>query len=99
MSSARLIDGTTLPNAAVSFSAVASLAAVPGVDFTFEWAARAGQTRAAQDHDQPKQANTWQGLFPVANSADDGFVGLAPAGCYPPNASGLFDMSDVLGLG
>ena len=58
----------------------------------WEWAARAGQTRAAQDHDQPKQANTWQGLFPVVNSADDGFVGLAPAGCYPPNANGLFDM-------
>ena len=58
----------------------------------WEWAARAGQTRAAQDHDQPKQANTWQGLFPVANSAEDGFVGLAPTGCYPPNASGLFDM-------
>ena len=58
----------------------------------WEWAARAGQTRAAQDHDQPKQANTWQGLFPVVNSADDGFVGLAPVGCYPPNANGLFDM-------
>lgn len=58
----------------------------------WEWAARAGQPRAEQDHNQPKQANTWQGLFPVVNSADDGFVGLAPAGCYSPNANGLFDM-------
>jgi sulfatase modifying factor 1 len=58
----------------------------------WEWAARAGNTGAAADHDQPKDANTWQGLFPVANSAEDGFVGLAPAGCYPPNAWGLFDM-------
>ena len=58
----------------------------------WEWAARAGQTRAAQDHAQPQQANTWQGLFPVVNSGDDGFVGLAPVGCYAPNALGLFDM-------
>jgi sulfatase modifying factor 1 len=58
----------------------------------WEWAARAGQQRAGQDHAQPQQANTWQGLFPVANSADDGFVGLAPVGCYAPNALGLFDM-------
>lgn len=57
----------------------------------WEWAARAGQTQTP-DHDPPAGANTWQGLFPVANSADDGFIGLAPAGCYPANAYGLFDM-------
>jgi sulfatase modifying factor 1 len=58
----------------------------------WEWAARAGQPKAAQDHAQPKKANTWQGLFPVVNSGEDGFVGLAPVGCYAPNALGLFDM-------
>ena len=58
----------------------------------WEWAARAGETQAAKDHDQPHGANTWQGVFPVLNSADDGFVGLAPVGCYKPNAWGLFDM-------
>jgi formylglycine-generating enzyme required for sulfatase activity len=58
----------------------------------WEWAARAGQALAAKDHDQPHGANTWQGVFPVLNSADDGFVGLAPVGCYAPNALGLFDM-------
>jgi formylglycine-generating enzyme required for sulfatase activity len=58
----------------------------------WEWAARAGTAQAAQDHEQPQQANTWQGLFPMMNSADDGFVGLAPVGCYAPNALGLFDM-------
>ena len=58
----------------------------------WEWAARAGQTLAAKDHDQPHGANTWQGVFPVLNSADDGFVGLAPAGCYAANAWGLHDM-------
>lgn len=58
----------------------------------WEWAARAGRQQAAQDHEQPRDANTWQGLFPVVNSGEDGFVGLAPVGCYAPNALGLFDM-------
>lgn len=58
----------------------------------WEWAARAAQNQALPDHAQPAQANTWQGLFPVANSAEDGFVGLAPVGCFAPNALGLFDM-------
>ena len=59
----------------------------------WEWAARGAQTGAAPAaHDQPAAANTWQGLFPVANSAEDGFVGLAPVGCYAPNAAGVFDM-------
>ena len=58
----------------------------------WEWAARAGDRHAGDDHDQPKNANTWQGVFPVLNSGDDGFVGLAPSGCYAPNAFGLYDM-------
>jgi formylglycine-generating enzyme required for sulfatase activity len=37
-------------------------------------------------------ANTWQGLFPFEDSAEDGFAGLAPAGCFPPNRHGLYDM-------
>jgi len=57
----------------------------------WEWAARAGRS-GTPAHDPPAGANTWQGLFPVANSADDGFIGLAPSGCYPANAYGLFDM-------
>ena len=66
---------------------------LPG-EAQWEWAAQggAGQAKAAQDHQQPLQANTWQGLFPMVNSGDDGFVGLAPVGCYAPNALGLFDM-------
>ena len=58
----------------------------------WEWAARGAQTQVMPAQDQPKQANTWQGLFPVHNSGEDGFVGLAPVGCYAPNALGLFDM-------
>jgi formylglycine-generating enzyme required for sulfatase activity len=58
----------------------------------WEWAARAGDAHPGDDHDQPVQANTWQGIFPVLNSGADGFVGLAPVGCYGANKYGLFDM-------
>jgi formylglycine-generating enzyme required for sulfatase activity len=39
------------------------------------------------------RANTWQGLFPLKNDADDGYAGAAPVGCFPPNGYGLFDMA------
>ncbi len=58
----------------------------------WEWAARVDQADTGTTPTQPTTANTWQGLFPVANSGADGFVGLAPVGCYPPNRQGLFDM-------
>ncbi|MEI9931652.1 MAG: formylglycine-generating enzyme family protein [Rhizomicrobium sp.] len=58
----------------------------------WEWAARGGNPKASMDHDQPANANTWQGIFPIINSGTDGFVGLAPSGCYPPNSYGLYDM-------
>lgn len=37
-------------------------------------------------------ANTWQGLFPVMDSGDDGFTSTSPVGCFEPNKIGLFDM-------
>lgn len=58
----------------------------------WEWAARAASPETTAPHEQPRQANTWQGLFPVVNLAEDGFVGLAPVACYPANTLGLFDM-------
>ena len=58
----------------------------------WEWAARAARPDPPPTHEQPRDANTWQGLFPVLNSAEDGFVGLAPVGCYAPNALGLHDL-------
>jgi len=57
----------------------------------WEWAARGGAPRAAADG-QPRQANTWQGVFPVLDSGADGFVGLAPVGCFKPNDFGFYDM-------
>lgn len=58
----------------------------------WEWAARAAKPDPMPDHEQPADANTWQGPFPMVNSATDGFVGLAPVGCYSSNALGLYDM-------
>ena len=37
--------------------------------------------------------NTWQGRFPMENSAEDGHAGTAPAESYPPNGYGLFNMT------
>ena len=61
----------------------------------WEWAARAGSPRTTLQvaaHEQPQDANTWQGLFPLVNSGKDGFIGLAPVACFAPNAFGLYDM-------
>lgn len=38
------------------------------------------------------QANYWQGQFPVLNTVDDGYAGVAPIGCFPANGYGLYDM-------
>jgi formylglycine-generating enzyme required for sulfatase activity len=37
-------------------------------------------------------ANVWQGPFPYANSAADGFVRTSPVGHFPANGFGLYDM-------
>ena len=37
-------------------------------------------------------ANTWQGIFPYINQQTDGHDGVAPVGCYSPNAFGVYDM-------
>jgi formylglycine-generating enzyme len=46
----------------------------------------------AFDQDGKPIANSWQGIFPVYNTEQDGFVGTAPVGCFPPNGYGLYDM-------
>ncbi|MDX2277480.1 MAG: formylglycine-generating enzyme family protein [Hyphomonadaceae bacterium] len=40
-----------------------------------------------------QRANSWQGLFPVQNTQEDGFRGVAPVGCFEPNDFGLYDMA------
>jgi formylglycine-generating enzyme required for sulfatase activity len=38
-------------------------------------------------------ANTFQGHFPNNDTGDDGVVGVAAVGRYPPNAYGLYDIA------
>jgi sulfatase modifying factor 1 len=38
-------------------------------------------------------ANTWQGEFPSQNLLLDGYAGTSPAGSFPPNNYGLYDMT------
>jgi formylglycine-generating enzyme required for sulfatase activity len=63
----------------------------------WEFAARGGlesKRYAWGDDFQPGgkyMANTWQGLFPVQNSGEDGFVGTSPVGSFPANGYGLYD--------
>jgi formylglycine-generating enzyme required for sulfatase activity len=64
----------------------------------WEYAARGGLDGApyawgdALHPDGKIMANNWQGIFPVQNTEEDGFRGLAPVGCFPANGYGLHDM-------
>ena len=65
----------------------------------FEYAARGGLDQkefAWGDEFKPNgkfMANTWQGQFPVRNSKEDGFTGVAPVASFAANGYGLHDMS------
>lgn len=54
---------------------------------TYEW----GDDPSSSKRDE--HANTWQGIFPFANTGDDGFHGIAGGGQFEPNGFGLFDMT------
>lgn len=57
-----------------------------------EAAASADISAEAVDAEGRPIANTWQGVFPIQDSGEDGFAGLAPVGCFPANEHGLYDM-------
>ena len=65
----------------------------------WEFAARGGQEQAIYPWGSEKveaakpKANTWQGTFPVQNTAWDGYAGAAPVKTFAPNAFGLYDMA------
>lgn len=42
--------------------------------------------------DGKTRLNRWTGDFPYRNDGQDGFVGTAPVGSFPPNDYGLYDM-------
>ncbi|MDZ4865893.1 MAG: formylglycine-generating enzyme family protein [Alphaproteobacteria bacterium] len=83
------------PVTALAYEDVAAYAKWKGralpTEAQWEWAARAGAPYT-DDHPQSKDANTWQGVFPLINTSEDGFAGGAPVGCFKPNAYGLNDM-------
>ena len=65
----------------------------------WEYASRAARpnTTYAWGEDPPSRnsskANTWQGVFPIVNTGDDGYEGRAPVACFAPNPWGLYDMT------
>jgi len=65
----------------------------------WEFAARgglSGKTYAWGDELKPGgkwMANIYEGQFPVKDTGEDGFAGLAPVGQFPPNGYGLYDMA------
>ena len=65
----------------------------------WEFAARGGLTGklyAWGDDFHPNgkpMANTYQGKFPVKDSGEDGFAGLAPVASFAPNSYGLYDVA------
>ncbi|MEO0818447.1 MAG: formylglycine-generating enzyme family protein [Pseudomonadota bacterium] len=64
----------------------------------WEFAARGGIDGAflgwgeAEGKALTERANTWQGIFPIADTGDDGFTGIAPVASYPPNGFEIYDM-------
>ena len=40
-----------------------------------------------------REMNIWQGIFPISNDRDDGFVKTNPVKYYKPNDIGLYDMA------
>jgi sulfatase modifying factor 1 len=65
----------------------------------WEFAARGGLTGknyAWGDEFRPGgkwMANIYTGQFPVKDTGEDGFAGIAPVGQFPPNGYGLYDMA------
>lgn len=64
----------------------------------WEYAARGGLDGEllawpeAERAELKNKANTWQGVFPIANTEDDGYAGVAPVASFPANGFGLHDM-------
>ncbi|MFT3725415.1 MAG: SUMF1/EgtB/PvdO family nonheme iron enzyme [Hyphomonadaceae bacterium] len=70
-------------------------------EFEWERAARLGQTPDGIVYDASTsagllakiKANTWQGVFPISDTGEDGFTGTSPVGAFGVAPSGLTDMA------
>lgn len=67
-------------------------------ELEWERAARGAAAAPANLEDERREAsgrwlaNSWQGGFPALDTGLDGYAGVAPVGCFPPNVHGLYDM-------
>ena len=87
----------------VSHNDAAAFAAWAGgrlpTEAEWEFAARgglAGKPFVWGDEFRPEgkwMANTFQGHFPIHDTAHDGYAGIAPVGRFPANGYGLYDMA------
>ena len=99
-SESSIIDMSNYPVVHIAYEDAESYANWAGkqlpTEAQWEYAARGGRFNTIftwGNQYSPKQANTWQGKFPFFNQQQDGFVGIAPVGSFPPNGFGLFDMT------
>lgn len=98
-----LTERESHPVVHVAYEDAAAYAAWAGrrlpTEAEFEFAARGGLTgqayawgNALRPHGEPL-ANTFQGVFPVEDTAEDGYGGASPVRQFPANGYGLFDMT------